>query len=225
MACSDRTAASNYRRRPGRHQRGQHQLVLRQRQRRGRRHTPSPAAWSGRTATPDSRASGQIDLFVRHRQRQQRGHQRCARRPGRRQQRRGALITDSFATGNVTASGQPCRRPCSTPSGCQIVTAGGLVGFNAGTIRAPLMRRSRPLQAATCRVGSNAVGGGLVGFNTGIIRRRHGQRHGDRRRGHSGPRTSHGTRHRSGRAGRHQPRPDRAVGCDRQCRLAQRQRG
>ena len=61
-----------------------------------------------------------------HRQCQQRGHQRCARRPGR-HQHGGGLITDSSATGNVTASGNVTSPNCKPPN-CQMVTAGGLVG-------------------------------------------------------------------------------------------------
>ena len=79
----------------------------------------------------------------------------------------GGLITDSSATGDVTASGSVPLASCSPF--CQSINAGGLVGMNAGTIGTLFGSPFAVFADGNVSVGSNAVGGGLVGFNTGFI--------------------------------------------------------
>jgi filamentous hemagglutinin family protein len=92
----------------------------------------------------------------------------------------GATITDSRATGNVTATANvPAQQQgpdCAVTGNCQFVEVGGLVGLNFGTIQGTAVPAANQACVAgqTCAtgavsVGSNAVGGGLVGWNDGII--------------------------------------------------------
>ena len=74
-----------------------------------------------------------------------------------------AVITDSHATGNVTASASVTQ---GSPG--QFSQAGGLVGFNQGVI-AGTTDPSPAYATGAVRVGSGGIGGGLVGFNDGII--------------------------------------------------------
>ena len=78
----------------------------------------------------------------------------------------GAFITDSFATGNVTASGNVPATNCNPQ--CQNVIAGGLVGMNMGTIRSVNLLFAT-FASGNVFVGSNGTGGGLVGSSSGII--------------------------------------------------------
>jgi filamentous hemagglutinin family protein len=91
-----------------------------------------------------------------------------------------AMITSSYATGNVTATATIASNNgtnCSTSgSNCQNASAGGLVGQNSGTIQGaavPLVTfacvAGLTCAAGAVSVGSNAHGGGLVGTNDGII--------------------------------------------------------
>ena len=98
----------------------------------------------------------------------------------------GGLITASFATGNVTASGNVTSPNCNP--NCQMVTAGGLVGSNAGTI-GDISSSSYAVYAdGNVSVGSNAIGGGLVGQNHGVI---YDARAGGNVTGSSGSATDH----------------------------------
>ena len=91
----------------------------------------------------------------------------------------GAMITSSFATGNVTASAAITSNngtDCSISGNCQYENAGGLIGYNSGTVLGTTEPSSTQACGAgqTCAagavsVGSNATGGGLVGYNDGII--------------------------------------------------------
>src|SRR5262249_25234968 len=83
-----------------------------------------------------------------------------------------ATISDSFATGNVTATAN--LPACST--NCDFVVAGGLVGQNFGTVIATnVPTLLTPCAAgATCAIGDVSVGsrgiaGGLIGENEGIV--------------------------------------------------------
>jgi filamentous hemagglutinin family protein len=88
-----------------------------------------------------------------------------------------AMITSSYATGNVTATATVARTNCSTSgSNCQYASAGGLVGQNSGTIQGAAVPSLTQACVAgqTCAtgavsVGSGAHGGGLVGSNDGLI--------------------------------------------------------
>lgn len=76
----------------------------------------------------------------------------------------GAMITTSFATGNVTSTASVAKSgsDCAASSSCQYVAAGGLVGQNFGSITSSSAWGS-------VSVGANSTAGGLVGFNLGII--------------------------------------------------------
>jgi filamentous hemagglutinin family protein len=92
-----------------------------------------------------------------------------------------SLITNSLATGNVSATGTvTSQNNCS--DNCQYINAGGLVGQNYGTITGPNWVTALSLATAptacsagstcysgTVTVGSQATGGGLAGYNDGII--------------------------------------------------------
>jgi filamentous hemagglutinin family protein len=89
-----------------------------------------------------------------------------------------ALITSSYATGSVIATGTvTATTSCSTSIGCLYESAGGLVGQNSGTINGTAIPTSAltPCGAGwtcaggTVSVGSGGQGGGLVGWNNGII--------------------------------------------------------
>jgi filamentous hemagglutinin family protein len=91
-----------------------------------------------------------------------------------------AMITSSYATGNVTATATIASNNgtnCSTSgSNCQNASAGGLVGQNSGTIQGAAVPSLTQACVAgqTCAtgavsVGSDGVGGGLVGQNDGLI--------------------------------------------------------
>jgi filamentous hemagglutinin family protein len=93
----------------------------------------------------------------------------------------GSTITNSRATGNVTATanvpGQDHGTDCSVAGNCQFVEAGGLVGSNFGTIfGGPVVPTANQACVAgqTCAtgavsVGPNSRGGGLAGMNDGTI--------------------------------------------------------
>src|SRR5262249_32039677 len=84
----------------------------------------------------------------------------------------GSTITDSQATGAVTPMGSGSASPL------RLLTAGGLVGLNLGTITSTI----QPGAAASCTTGASfscasgsvsvtafGQGGGLVGSNQGTI--------------------------------------------------------
>ena len=75
------------------------------------------------------------------------------------------VIQDSFATGNVTGTGNV---PECNGSSCQNASIGGLVGFNDGMIFS-LRQQFMTFASGAVSVGSNGVAGGLVGFNSGFV--------------------------------------------------------
>lgn len=77
----------------------------------------------------------------------------------------GALISASYATGDVTASAGIATQngaSCAATNSCQFLSAGGLVGQNFGEIELSYAQ-------GNVGVGGNGTGGGLAGFNSGVI--------------------------------------------------------